>query len=227
MIIPMGFFVKILSRIRTDMMSRSVLFLTVTLIVFSTLIISMDSAFALEPKKILSIEAYDMLNTVPDTYLIDVRTRAEYQFVGHPVGAHLFPYMFMTHVLKNKDGDCEYQFNLKNKDFINEMSNAFQKTNNLLIISRDGTRSEMAAKALVNVGFKNVFNVSDGFEGAEFPHYEDNNKQKYYRQLARRNTVYGFNLRRHYGWQWWGLPWTYKIDPKCIYPPDMSPPDKK
>jgi hypothetical protein len=47
---------------------------------------------AQQAKKILSIEAYDMLNTVPDTYLIDVRTRAEYQFVGHPFKAYLFPY---------------------------------------------------------------------------------------------------------------------------------------
>jgi len=208
-------------------MNRSVLPLGVIIVVFFIFIVSMDSAFAQDPKNILSIEAYDMLNTVPDTYLIDVRTRAEYQFVGHPVGAHLFPFMFMTHALTNMEGVFEYQFNIKNEDFISEMSNAFQKTNNLLIIGRDGTRSEMAAKALVNEGFKNVYNVSDGFEGAEFPHFEDNNKHKYYRQLARRNSIYGFNLRRHYGWQWWGLPWTYKIDPKCIYPPDLLPPEKK
>ncbi|MBW2026806.1 MAG: hypothetical protein JRI90_15815, partial [Deltaproteobacteria bacterium] len=41
-----------------------------------------SGVYAQGPKKILSIEAYDMLNTVPDTYLIDIRTRAEYQFVG-------------------------------------------------------------------------------------------------------------------------------------------------
>ncbi len=208
-------------------MKRRVLSLCVVIIVFIVFLISPDSIFAQESKEILSIEAYDMLNTVPDTYLIDVRTRAEYQFVGHPVGAYLFPFMFLSNDLKNKEGVCEYQFNMKNNDFINEMGNAFQKTNNLLIIGRDGTRSEMAAKALVDVGFKNVYNVSDGFEGAEFPHFEDSDKNKYYRQLARRNTVYGFNLRRYYGWQWWGLPWTYKIDPKCIYPPDLSPPEKK
>ncbi len=46
---------------------------------------------AQELKQILSLEAYDMLNTVPDTYLIDVRTRPEYQFVGHPINAYLFP----------------------------------------------------------------------------------------------------------------------------------------
>ena len=49
-----------------------------------------------DPKKILSIEAYDMLNTVPNTYLIDVRTQAEYQFVGHPFKAYLYPYQFFT-----------------------------------------------------------------------------------------------------------------------------------
>ncbi|MCJ7582016.1 MAG: hypothetical protein MUP98_16005, partial [Candidatus Aminicenantes bacterium] len=49
--------------------------------------LSSIAGFAEEPKKILSLEAYDMLNTVPDTYLIDVRTRAEYQLVGHPINA--------------------------------------------------------------------------------------------------------------------------------------------
>jgi len=66
------------------------------------------SAFAEEPKHVLSIEAYDMLNTVPDTYLIDVRTRAEYQLVGHPINAYLFPYMFWTTSLKKEDDCYEY-----------------------------------------------------------------------------------------------------------------------
>ena len=57
------------------------IFLLILLCIFFTNTNSM-AADAQEAKKILSIEAYDMLNTVPDTYLIDVRTRAEYQFVG-------------------------------------------------------------------------------------------------------------------------------------------------
>jgi len=64
------------------------------LVVAALLLASFADGFAEEPKSILSIEAYDMLNTVPDTYLIDVRTRAEYQFVGHPINAYLFPYIF-------------------------------------------------------------------------------------------------------------------------------------
>ncbi len=185
-----------------------------------------DKALAQGPKKILSIEAYDMLNTVPDTYLIDVRTRAEYQFVGHPVGAYLFPYMFYTGRL-GKDGESYcYLFNEKNKAFVSEISKVFKKTDNLLIISRDGTRSALAAKELIDAGFKNVFDVEDGFEGALFPSFRDRNKDKFYRQLARRNKIFGFNHRRHYGWQWWGLPWKYGLDIKYIYPPDLRPPKK-
>jgi len=205
-------------------MNKKVLLLAYVVLGF--LFISQGGVFAQEPKKILSIEAYDMLNTVPDTYLIDVRTRAEYQFVGHPVGVHLFPYMFMT---KNfgKNGERHgYQFNVKNKSFIQEISKILKKNDNLLIICRDGTRSALAAKDLMNAGFKNVFDVEDGFEGREFPSFKDSNRHKFYRQLAKRNKIHGSNHRRHYGWQYWGLPWTYKIDPKYVYPPDLRPPKK-
>ena len=81
----------------------------------------LGEAFAQEVKKILSLEAYDMLNTVPDTYLIDVRTRAEYQFVGHPPMAYLFPYMFATNTLIKADDSYMYQFSEKNKDFLEEI----------------------------------------------------------------------------------------------------------
>jgi rhodanese-related sulfurtransferase len=177
-------------------------------------------------KKILSIEAQDMLNTVPDTYLLDVRTRAEYQFVGHPVGAYLFPYLFYSNTLITKEDECHYDFGEKNKHFVEEIAKLFKKTDNLLVISRDGTRSVLAAKDLAEAGFKNVYDVEDGFEGPPFPTFKDSNRDKFYRQLARRNKVVGFDLRRHYGWQWWGLPWTYHMDPKYVYPPDLTPAKK-
>jgi len=184
------------------------------------------NAFAEEPKRILSIEAYDMLNTVPDTYLIDVRTRPEYQLVGHPLNAYLFPYMVWTPSLKKEEDRYEYDINKKNRAFLKEISKVFKKTDNLLILSRDGTRSALAAKELLEAGFKKVYEVQDGFEGSEFPVFEDNHKNKFYRQLAKRNKIYSFNHRRHYGWQWWGLPWTYDIDPKFAYPPDLSPSER-
>jgi rhodanese-related sulfurtransferase len=189
--------------------------------------LSFNAGFAEEPKKILCLEAYDMLNTVPDTYLIDVRTRAEYQLVGHPINAYLFPYMFMRNKLRKKGETYGYGINVKNKAFTAEIAKVFKKTDNLLIISRDGARSALAAKELMKAGFKKSYDVENGFEGPRFPFFEDSNKQKFYRQLAKRNKIQGFNHRRHYGWQWWGLPWTYEINPKFIYPPDLKPSKKK
>lgn len=181
---------------------------------------------AQEAKKILSIEAFDMLNTVPDTYLIDVRTRPEYQLVGHPEKAYLFPYMFWSNTFVKGDEKSGYQLGPKNKAFVEQISKVFKKTDNLLIICRDGERSALAAKDLLIAGFKNIFDVEDGFEGRLFPTFEDPNRHKFYRQLAKRNKIYSFEHRRHYGWQWWGLPWTYEIDPKYIYPPDLEPAPK-
>jgi rhodanese-related sulfurtransferase len=183
------------------------------------------TARAEEAKKIKSIEAFDMLNTVPDSYLIDIRTRPEYQFVGHPFKAYNFPYMFFT-IQFNKDAEKPGYPMIKNKAFLEQINKVFKKTDNLLILDRDGTRSALAAKELVGAGFKNIFDVEDGFEGPEFPFFEDPNRQKFYRQLAKRNNIYGFDHRRHYGWQAWGLPWTYEMDPKYVYPPDLAPPPK-
>ncbi len=180
-----------------------------------------------EPKDILSIEAYDMLNTVPNTYLIDVRTRPEYQLIGHPPMAFLFPYFFFTNKLEREGESWIYQFSGKNKSFVEEISKKFQKTNNLLIICRDGARSILAARELIKNDFKHVYNVKDGFEGAPFPYFEDNNRHKFYRQLATRNKIPTYNHRRFYGWQWWSLPWTYDIDRKYIYPPDEIPKEEK
>ena len=190
------------------------------------LLIFNANALGQESKKILSLEAFDMLNTVPDTYVIDVRTRAEYQFIGHPYQAYLFPYMFFTSNFVKEDEKYSYAMSTKNEAFVEEISKVFKKTDNILVISRDGTRSSLATKDLVDAGFQKVFDVEDGFEGAEFPAFKDSNRHKFYRQLAKRNKIYGFEHRRHYGWQWWGLPWTYSIDAKFIYPPDLRPPKK-
>ena len=182
-----------------------------------------DTAYAQEDKKvkdITSIDAYDKLQTLPDTFLIDVRTRAEYQFTGHPYRAYLFPYMFMTGKLAKVGDSYEYQYS-QNIAFIEEINKVFKKKDTLLIICRDGKRSALAAKELIDNGFENVFNVKDGFEGKKFPYNEDPDLDKWYKNLARQNMITGFMHRRHYGWQWWGLPWTYEMDPRYLYPPDL------
>jgi len=204
------------------MQKKTLCFLSILSVIF--IFCGAGNTLAQGAKKILSIEAYDMLNTVPDSYLVDVRTRAEYQFVGHPITAYHFPYLFLSSQLIKKGEDYVYSFDEKNKAFIEEISKIFKKTDNLLVLCRDGSRSAAAAVELSEAGFKNVYNIEDGFEGPLFPTFSDSNKDKFYRQLAKRNNIYGFDHRRHYGWQWWGLPWTYKLDPKYLYPPDLSQP---
>lgn len=198
------------------------------LIIFSWItIVFSGPAWCQEPKNVLSIEAYDMLRTIPNTYLIDVRTRAEYQFIGHPPMAYLFPYCFFNNrLVKNEEG-ITYQFNAINRSFIEEISKVFQGENNLIIICRDGARSIDAAAKLMENGFKHVYNVKNGFEGPQFPFFEDENRLKFYRQLAKRNNLHAYKHRHYYGWQWWGLPWTYDIDIKYVYPPDKTPKKEK
>ena len=208
------------------MRDRPVISIIVGLTLGIFIVFSGNVTHAQEVKKILSIEAYDMLNTVPDTYLVDVRTRAEYQFVGHPDKAYHFPYLFFSNTFSKQNGKYGYELSSKNKAFVENVSKTFKTTDNLLLISRDGARSALAAKDLLEAGFKNVFDVEDGFEGAEFPTDRDKNRDKYFRQLAKKNAVSGFGHRRRYGWQWWGLPWTYEMDPKFIYPPDLAKPPK-
>lgn len=205
---------------------KKVTFSTISFLIISGLSIAffandLSAQEANKVKKILSIDAYDRLKSWPDTFLIDVRTRSEYQFVGHPEYAYLFPYMFETNKLAKTGDTYEYQFNQKNSAFIEEISKVFKKKDNLLIICRDGKRSALAAKELLDNGFENVFDIEDGFEGKEFPYFEDANLDKWYKNLARQNRINGFKHRRHYGWQYWGLPWTYEMDIRYLYPPDL------
>ncbi len=200
-------------------------FFLILLLVVAVISNSAGIGYGQEAKRILSVEAFDMLNTVPDTYLLDVRTQPEYQFVGHPSKAYNYPYLFFTTNFVKDDERPSYQLT-KNKVFLDQITKVFKKTDNLLLLDRDGTRSAQAAKDLLNAGYKNVFDVYDGFEGGEFPAFDDPNKHKYYRQLAKRNNIYGFEHRRHSGWQFWGLPWTYEMDPKYVYPPDLGAPQK-
>ncbi len=198
------------------------------IVIYLLLYLFSGSAYAQDNKEdkkvnsILSIEAYDRLNKQPDTFLIDVRTRAEYQFTGHPTHAYLFPYMFMTAKLSKTEDGYEYLFNQENKVFVEEISKVFKKNDNLILICRDGKRSLLAGKKLIDNGFENVFSVKDGFEGKEFPSSENSDLDKLYKNLAKLNNIHGYKHRRHSGWQWWGLPWTYEMDPTYLYPPDKN-----
>lgn len=164
-------------------------------------------------KSFALIEAGD-----PGIFLIDVRTPAEYQQIGHPVMAYNIPAMYLSNKFVEKGGmfhgkkmsKTRYQY-YKNPDFLNYMKKHFKTDDTLLIMCRSGNRSVPASDFLAQNGFKKVYNVIDGFEGGKF---KGGDKEK--AQLQKFSEHYG---RRGFtgGWKYYGLPWTYNMNPELVY----------
>lgn len=149
-------------------------------------------------------EAYEMLQKDPEhTFLIDIRTRYEYQDIGHPEGAYNLPYKFYS-VEVNEKG---YKKAL-NENFVKDLLVKFNpETDKLLFICRSGKRSCGAVTAAIEAGFKPemIYNVMGGFEGDKI---KDKSNPKYGQRLVN-------------GWKMENLPWTYHMDTKLMYQRDV------
>lgn len=85
--------------------------------------------------------------------LVDVRTKVEHAFVGHPVGA--------IHIAWKEAPDWQV-----NSNFIDEVKRRVpDKTAPVLLLCRSGQRSLDAARALEEEGYQKLINIVDGFEG--------------------------------------------------------------
>jgi rhodanese-related sulfurtransferase len=176
--------------------------------VFSTLAIAGQAKYPIKGEHkggdVTPKQAYDMVKKDPkNTFLVDVRTRIEYQDIGHPVNSYNIPWKFYT----TKVGKKGYKKTL-NKNFCNDLKARFNpKTDTVLLLCRSAQRTIAASTAAVDCGFKEdkVFNVLGGFEG-------DKVKDK--------NSPY-YGKRRVAGWRLDGLPWTYKMDKKLMYKSDL------
>lgn len=84
--------------------------------------------------------------------LIDVRTNEERKFVGYVAQSIHVPWATGT------------AFN-RNPRFIKELEKVAEKEQCLLFLCRSGQRSDLAAQAAAHAGFKQVYNIIDGFEG--------------------------------------------------------------
>jgi rhodanese-related sulfurtransferase len=106
-----------------------------------------------------SATAWKILKDQKDAVLIDVRTRAEWNYVGLPdldaVGKK--PTLIEWQVFPSMQ---------PNPDFVAALSGALpDKEAPLLFLCRSGARSAAAAKAMTAAGFSTCLNVADGFEG--------------------------------------------------------------
>ena len=131
-------------------------------------------------KNIASVECFNQLSEISNSYLIDVRTKPEWEFIGIPdlssinkkaifISWHVYPEMKINSLFENQ-----------------LINSNIKKTDKLFLICRSGSRSFQAAKFLFSFGYHHCFNVTDGFEG------DKNN-------LNQRSSING--------WKYNNLPW--------------------
>jgi rhodanese-related sulfurtransferase len=129
-------------------------------------------------------DTWQRLSSNSASVLIDVRTRAEWAYVGLPdlsaVGKQ--PVLIEWQ---------QFPTNLVDSDFANRLSSILDqagvgKDSELFFLCRSGGRSLMAARAMTSAGYARCYNVAHGFEG-------------------------GLDTERHRGqsdgWKARGLPW--------------------
>lgn len=103
--------------------------------------------------------AWKILSEKKDAVLIDVRTRAEWNYVGLPDLASLGckPALLEWQVFPSMQA---------NPEFVATLSGAVaDREAPLLFLCRSGVRSAAAAKAMTAAGYSTCLNVADGFEG--------------------------------------------------------------
>ena len=105
--------------------------------------------------------------------IVDVRTQPELAYVGRIPGSLAVEWQ-------------TYPGNKPNPEFIGELAASAGKDETLMFICRSGARSHSAAEAAARAGWKESYNVLEGFEG-------DKDGQ------GHRNSVGG--------WRVAGLPW--------------------
>ena len=125
-------------------------------------------------------QSWDMLSETPKAQMIDVRTDAEFAYVGNPDLSSISKEVVQVYWQVFPAMDV-------NPDFVAQIGEAItDKETPLLLICRSGVRSLYAAETLTTVGYTECYNIAGGFEG-------DKNTQ------GHRGSVNG--------WKVDGLPW--------------------
>jgi rhodanese-related sulfurtransferase len=97
------------------------------------------------------VEAWQ-LHAAGEAAIVDVRTFAEWEFVGRVPDSMLIEWRRL--------GDQK-----PNAAFLQHLRGSIEPHEPVLFICRSGVRSHHAAEAAAAAGFENAFNVLEGFEG--------------------------------------------------------------
>ena len=134
---------------------------------------------------LLSADAYNLLARDADSVLIDVRTQAEWAWVGVPdlnaLGKTPLYLEWQSFPSMQVDGNFAARLTAVLE------SAGVKHGAPLIFLCRSGSRSRHTAIAMTNAGWTPCFNISDGFEGPLDP--------------SRHRGAIG-------GWKAAGFPWT-------------------
>ncbi len=89
-----------------------------------------------------------------DALLVDVRTADELQTVGYVPDS--------IHIAWATGNPLE-----RNPNFMRQLESRVNRQDVILFLCRSGRRSVAAAEAASRLGFRNVYNVTEGFEGVQ------------------------------------------------------------
>lgn len=108
-------------------------------------------------------ETWARLTADPKAVLIDVRTKAEWAFVGLPDLSPLGRKVVMMEWQSFPESRTDAQFTDRLTAAL--AAAGASKDDALYFICRSGGRSRMAAEAMAEAGFQRCSNVAEGFEG--------------------------------------------------------------
>lgn len=152
-----------------------------------------------------ALEAADMKQRLGNkVMMIDIRSRAEAQYVGMASAVDfLVPMLDFPEFWEWSDQRNEY-IQQSNPNFVKDVERrmaemGLSKNDPVILICRSGVRSNAASGLLFEMGFKQAYTVIDGFEG----------------DTAKSGDSKGHRVVN--GWKNAKLPWGYKLDKNKMY----------
>jgi rhodanese-related sulfurtransferase len=113
-------------------------------------------------------DTWSRLKSDPKAILIDVRTRAEWAFVGLPDLSSIGKQPLLIEWQGFPDNRVHEDFAVRLAEMLGK-AGADHETE-MLFICRSGGRSLMAARTMAAAGYSRCRNVTGGFEGGLDPH---------------------------------------------------------
>jgi rhodanese-related sulfurtransferase len=147
-------------------------------------------------------QAMKMWRAAPEEVnILDVRTPAEYVFVGHPPMARNIPVKFMANKWDAKNRKPVMKANPR---FVHEVRRFYKPDDVIVTMCSSGKRGAEAAKLLKAAGFIKVLNMEGGFDGERGKDCSD----------------HGVGKPIKPGWRDSRLIWTWAVDPEAFYTAD-------